>query len=520
MPTAMNPRLAPAPVARSAVQAPEPLRPGHASTGPARAPRRLDELPRPRGLPLLGNLHQMPPARLHTVLESWHRELGPMYTLRLGRQPVLVCSDSALAQSVLRERPHAWRRMRAIESVLAEMGGNGVFSVEGEAWWPQRKLVMQALNPTHLRSFYPALQRTTERLLKRWQRAAVNGQVLEMREELTRYTVDVTTLLAFGEDPNTLEDTGDVIQQHLAQIFPMTMSRINAPFPYWRWLRLPRDRRLDRALRAVHAHIRGLIERNRQRLREQPGAEPANLLQALLVARDEPGSPLSDDDVSANVLTLLLAGEDTTAISLAWTMPYLAGDPALQRRLQSEADRLLGRAPVCSSLDMLRELDVFEAVVYESLRLRPTVAAYFLEPNQDQVVHGVAVPAGTPVWFTTRPDMLDARHFSQPLDFKPERWLRGSAAAAALAPGAAVPPPGCPMHAGAPAHNPRAHLQFGAGPRVCPGRHLALTEMRLVLSMLMRNFEVELACRPGDLREVMAFTMMPEHMPVRLHARA
>ena len=76
------------------------------------------------------------------------------------------------------------------------------------------------------------------------------------------------------------------------------------------------------------------------------------------------------------------------------------------------------------------------------------------------------------------------------------------------------------MHGRPAAHNPRAHLQFGAGPRVCPGRHLATTEMRLVLSMLMRNFEVELACQPGELREVMAFTMMPERMPVRLHARA
>lgn len=499
----------------------------------ANRPRTLADLPAPRGLPWLGNIHQLDTRRLHQVLEDWQRDLGPMYRVQFGGRPVLVCSDSNLMQTVLRERPHRYRRLRAIESVLAEMGGNGVFSAEGEAWLPQRKLVMQALAATHFRSFFPTLVRITERLRHRWAGAAARGEVIEMREELTRYTVDVTTTLAFGEDPNTLEDSGDVIQRHLALIFPMIMSRINSPYPYWRRFRLPRDRALDKALAAVQAHIGGLIERNRQRLQQAPGAEPANLLQALLAARDESGSRFTDAEVSANVLTLLLAGEDTTAISLAWCMPYLAADPVLQRRMQADADALFGEGRVCPRHEDVRRLDLFEAVVTESLRLRPTVPGLFIEPLQDVELGGLALPARTVIWFILRPDMLDERHFGDPTSFRPDRWLRphpGDAGTAATPEAeTAADAARCPVAHGAMvhgpagtealAHNPRAHLQFGAGPRVCPGRHLAAVEMRLVLSMLARNFEVELACEPHEIREVLAFTMMPERMPVRLHAR-
>lgn len=478
----------------------------HTATLDAPARRTLADLPAARGLPLVGNLHQLDTQRLHQVLEDWQRQLGSMYTLRLGRQPVLVVSDSEIAQTLLRDRPQRWRRMRAIESVISEvLRAPGVFAAEGESWLPQRKLVMQSLAPTQLRGYFDAMATITQRLHKRWVAAAERGEVIEVREELMRYTVDVTTRLAFGEDPNTLEDSGDVIQKHLGVIFPMIMSRINSPLRYWRWFKLPRDRALDRSLAAVREHIAQLIDRARARMRSNPGAPPANLLEALLAVRDGPDSPFSDDDVVANVQTILLGGEDTTAISLAWAMPYLAADDALQQRLHGIACQVLGDATVCPDHDSVRRLDAFEAVVSESLRFRPTVALFFLQPNEDTQVADIAVPRGTQVWLLLRPEMLDERNFGDAAAFRPERWERDHDKAAGG---------GCPL-----AHNARAHLQFGTGPRVCPGRHLALVEMRLVLSMLMRSFRVELACAPQELREVLAFTMMPERMPVRLHLR-
>lgn len=464
-------------------------------------PRRLADLPSPPGLPLLGHLTRIDPLRAHTQFERWGAELGTPYAIRLGPMPAIVWDDIEVFQQVMRDRPHRWMRSGRIRPVAAEMGFDGLFATEGDSWQPQRRLVMQALNPTHLRTFYPRLQEITGRLHRRWLAAAAAGRIVEMTDDLMRYTVDVTCALAFGEDPNTIEHGDDRIQRHLGSIFPMFMKRIMSPVSYWHWFRLPQDRRLDRDLAVVHAHIAGLIERARARLRTRDAdAPPANLLESFLQQRDRPGLGISDADVSANVLTMLLAGEDTTANSLAWTMPYLSADRTLQKRLHAEAMLHLDYQPVCASLDALRGLELCEAAVTEALRLRPVTALHSFEPREDVVVGGLAIPRGTKVYFINRPALLDAQNFHEPHRFDPERWLR---------PRDARPGP----------HEARAFLQFGAGPRVCPGRHLAGVEMRLVMSMLMREFEVELAIDPAQIEEISALTIMPSRMPVRLHRR-
>ncbi len=465
---------------------------------PDRPVRRLADLPSPWGLPLIGHALQIDPERMHLILEGWCRDLGPSFTIRLGPRRVFVSADPELLHTALRERPERYRRFAPIEAVIAEMGGNGVFSAEGEAWRPQRKLIMRALASTQFRTYFPVMQAITERLRRHWQRAADRGATVDITQDLVRYTVDVTTALSFGEDPNTIDAEGDVIQAHLARIFPMLMARTSASFPLWRYLKLPKDRALDRSLAAVHRHIAGLIERKRVRMHDDPSGTARDLLEAMLMAAAEPGSGITDEVISANVMTLLLAGEDTTAHTLAWTFHFLCADAGVQARLQAEALAKLGDARVCRAYDDVKELELFEASAHEATRLKPIVPLFFLEPLADVVLGDVALPAGTPLFFLLRPAMQADRHFGRPAEFLPDRWLAG--------------------HQAVQPHDPRAYAQFGAGPRVCPGRHLAGVELRLVLSMLARNFSVELAADPASIREVMAFTMTPSRMPVRLTA--
>lgn len=466
--------------------------------------REIADLPTPRGLPWIGNALQLRPSSLHLTLERWYAAFRGPFTFRIGRRRVVVMADAEVLQTALRSRPEQFRRTSPIEAVFAEMGANGVFSVEGPAWAPQRRLVMQALSPAQLRGFHPTLAAITTRLLQRWRGAVAEGRTVEMTDDLTRYTVDVTTALAFGEDPNTLERDGDVIQRHLAQVFPAVMRRVNAPFPWWRHVRLPVDSRFDTAMAAVHEHVRGLIERARARRAADPAAVPRNVLEAMLLQAASPDSRLTDDDVQANVITLLLAGEDTTAHTLAWTLHHLALHPQWQDRLHARACEVLGDADVCPTLDDLARLDEFEACATEATRLKPIVPLFFLETRAEVVLAGVRLPPGTPLMGVLRPPMLDERHFANAAGFRPERWL--------------APPAGCPAH-GPGAHDARAWVQFGAGPRVCPGRHLAGSEIRLVLSMLMRRFRVEHAGDPAAVAERNAFTMAPSRLPMRLVPR-
>jgi len=463
-------------------------------------PRRLADLPSPRGQPLLGHTLMLEPLRLHQQLEAWAHELGSVYRLRLAGKPLVVLSDAEAMQALLRERPHAVSRNANLRSILAEMGADGLFAAEGADWLPQRKLIMASLNASHFRGFFPTLKAITERLHRRWCRAADRGEVVEMTQDLVRFTVDVTSALAFGEDPHTLEQEGNVIQQHLAAIFPMVMKRLVAPWPHWRWLKLPADRALDRHLAAVHAYVRQRIAVARERLRADTPEVPRHALEAMLMEAARPGSGFDDGLIAANVLTLLLAGEDTTAHALAWTMLHLTRDPALQQRLHDEARAHLGGAPVCSEHDTLRGLDRFEAVAMEAMRLTPVIAMQGLHTLRPLVVAGVALPPQTPLFYVHRPAQTDARHFGEPARFDAERWLRGAAGPAR-------------------AHDPRAHLQFGAGPRVCPGRHLAMQELRIVLAMLAHEFELTLACDEAAIHEVLHFTNLPSRLPVRLSRR-
>ena len=126
--------------------------------------RQLRDLPAPRGVPLLGNALQLDPARLHLLLEQWGRELGETFSFGLGPQRVYVSSNPEHLQTALRERPERYRRFSPIEDIIKEMGFNGVFSVEGEAWRPQRRLVMQALAPNNFRGFFGTIHDITERL--------------------------------------------------------------------------------------------------------------------------------------------------------------------------------------------------------------------------------------------------------------------------------------------------------------------------------------------------------------------
>jgi nitrite reductase/ring-hydroxylating ferredoxin subunit len=286
-------------------------------TPPPAALRGLDDLPGPRGLPLVGNLLQLNPTRLHEVLERWQREHGDVYRIAMagttkagGRGTMVVTSVPALVRDVLRRRPDDFRRFSAIKPVFAEIGALGVFAAEGDEWRRHRRLITRALDARHLRNFMPALVQITQRLQRRWSAAAEAGDVVDMPRHLMRYTVDATTSLVFGHDINTIEDDSDVIQRHLELVFPMVNRRINSPIAYWRKVRLPADRRLDAAVAQVHAYCQKLIDQTRQRLAADPhlATHPSNLLEAMVAATTEDGERLTESELLGNMLTMLLAG--------------------------------------------------------------------------------------------------------------------------------------------------------------------------------------------------------------------
>ena len=476
------------------------------SLSTARALRRFEDLPGPRGLPFLGNSHQLDSSRLHLQMEQWCREFGPYYRLRLGRRDMLVIGEHEVVAAVLRDRPDGFRRTARLEALWREMGFQpGVFGANGDTWRRQRRMVMAGFDPAHIKRYYPSLCAVAQRLTRRWQTAAREGRAIDLQADLMRYTVDAIAGLAFGTEVNTLESDADVIQKHLDKIFPALWRRMTAALPTWRLLRSRADRELERGIEVVNAAVATFIAQARERLRNDPARAkaPPNLLEAMLVAADAPDSGIDDHQVAGNVLTLLLAGEDTTANTIAWMIHLLWRHPQALARARGEV-----RATIADPLQPTREeldrLEYVEACAHETMRLKPVAPLLGLQTLHATTIGDVQVPAGVMVFALMRRDSVSDAFIPQAATFDPARWLvEGGARQAA---GAAK----------------RISMPFGAGPRICPGRYLALLEMKMAMAMLLNHFDIEGVDTPdgGEAQEQLSFTMMPLGLRLRLRERS
>jgi len=466
------------------------------------ARRRYEDLPGPRGLPIVGNARSIKVESLHKTVEAWAGEYGDIYRFRVGARRFVGLSDPELIAKVLRDRPDGFQRGSRLVEISRAFGMEGVFAANGAAWRRQRPMVLASLDPAHIKSFFPTLTKVTGRLAGRWHQAAATSTPIDLQADLMRYTVDVTASLAFGTDMNTLESDGEVIQQHLDKVFPALMKRAFAAVPYWRWILLPEDRRVLKHLRALHRAVGDFVSQARKRISEQPQLRehPSNLIEALVAARDREGSAVTDEDVSGNVLTMLLAGEDTTANTLAWMIWLLQTHPEAKQRAADEARRVLAGQPCLASSDQLGSLDYIEACANETMRLKPVAPINVAEAVHDTVIADVAIPAGTLVMCVMRRPAVDQRHFPDPTAFRPERWLSDGSVQSIVSTAK------------------RVAMPFGAGPRVCPGRYLALAEIKSVIAMLLGSFEVHEVAGPDgqDVVERMSLTMSPVGLRMRL----
>ncbi|WP_077035211.1 cytochrome P450 [Pelomonas sp. KK5] len=469
------------------------------------ADRPLASLPGPRPLPLIGNLAGVELDSIHLHLERLAAQYGPLYRFHMGPDAALVVARGELIQEIHRERPEGFSRLLGMQRVINEIGIQGVFSAEGADWRRQRKLVMSAFDPGHLKRYFLALVRVTEQLRLCLDEAAASGQALDLQTLLMRYTVDVTTGLAFGIEMNTLREPDQALQGHLDKVFPMVMRRIFAPIPLWRYVRLPSDREFDRHLAKVHEAGHRFIAGARERMASDPGLRerPNNLLEALLAARDESGGGLGDAGVLGNVLTVLLAGEDTTANSLGWMLHLLHTHPAEWQAVVDEVDAALAPGEdMPREFDTARGFETIEACINEAMRLKPVAPVSLFEANKALSIGGVALKKGAQVIALNRLAAVNPELAGDAAQFRPQRW-RASASAAD--------------------HSlTKASIPFGAGPRLCPGRYLAMLEMKMVLATIARNYElISVATEDGTPpRERVAFTMFPVGLKLRVASRA
>jgi len=479
--------------------------PAAAPAAAAMPTRSVDALPGPKGIPLFGNALQIKSDQMHLQLEAWARQYGPFYKLRLGPRRLIVVSDHKVIGTLLRDRPEGFARSNRLSEMWKEMGlPDGVFGSNGEAWRRQRRMVMAGFDPGHVKRYFPALNEVAQRLAGRWTVSARQHVAIDLQADLMRFTVDTIAGLAFGAKVNTLESDGDIIQKHLDKIFPSLFKRMFAPFPVWRWFPTREDRDLAASISAVMVSVDGFVAEARARMAIQPELRetPGNLLEAMIAAADQPDSGIDDNQVAGNVLTMLLAGEDTTANSLAWMIHLLWQNQEVLAKAVAEVRDVCGNARELT-FEQMGRLDYVEACIHETMRLKPVAPHIGFQALRDTMVGDVQVPAGTMIISVMRHDSVSEEHVKDAATFSPERWLDENHPE---------------MNA---TSAKRISMPFGGGPRICPGRYLALLEMKVAMATLLGRFDIVSLKTPDgkEPREHMKLTMTPAGLRMRVRCR-
>ncbi len=329
---------------------------------------------------------------------------------------------------------------------LATILGQGLLNAEGETWRRQRKLMAPTFQPRELAPFDHVMVECVDELV----RGFSHGELRDVHGDGMHLALDIVVRTLFGSKLERFADVERALDT-VSFEYRLLWQTWRALLP--RFIPLPSHRRLRRVRSELDAILDALLEKKR----ETPGKD---LLSQLIALTDEEGHGMTDQQLRDEAMTLFLAGHETTALAITYTLRLLATHPEQYRRLLAEVDQVLaGRAPTQADVE---RLPFTSAVVREGLRLYPPVWSMARYAVKDVRLAGMSIRANTQLilsqWVTQR----DARWFPEPEQFRPERWLGATAASV-----------------------PRfAYFPFGGGPRVCVGQHFALLELVLVLARL------------------------------------
>jgi cytochrome P450 len=435
--------------------------------------------PGPRGLPWFGTSF-MASRDSTKKLTRWARDYGDIvYYHFLDFHCYVLFHPQHIEQVLLGKTGNFVKGMTARSN--PELFGNGLLTSDGEFWRRQRRLSNPAFHRESLARYADITVEEATKLTEGWK----DGETRNIHNDMMNVTLRIVLRSLFG---TKLGEHMRVIEPALEAIMNSSTGFHSIAF----YLRLPTSTRKLHylAVQKLNEIVYGLIAEGREKLRSaeataQDGTGGKDLLTLLLTARDDEGNSMSDQQLRDEVITILLAGHETTALNLSWAWYLLAQHPEVEQRLHAELESVLGgRPPAVSDLPKLQYTD---RVIRETLRLYPPAWRVFRRTEEPFQVGDYLLPAGSNIvlsqWVTQR----DPRWFAEPERFHPDRWSEESAAKL-----------------------PRfAYFPFGGGPRVCIGAGFAMMEAMLLLATIAQSYRIRL--KPGQRVESLAsITLRPK----------
>lgn len=379
--------------------------------------------------------------------------LGDVVRIPLPRYPTYLVNHPDLVWQTLATHHQGVRKSPVLQGAKRVLG-EGLLTSEGAFHQRQRRMIQPLFHRERIAGYAPAMVDLCERTTARW----TDGQVMDLHAEMARLTLAIVAATVFDSDVRESDAAG------VGRAMHDVLDRFDRLFSPW----LPVLERLPLPSTLRYRRGKVIFDQTVQRLigaRRRKGADGDDLL-SMLIRAQEDGTGMTDGQVRDEAVTLFLAGHETTSSALTWTWHLLGLAPEAESRLHAEVDHVLGgRAP---SADDLNDLPYVDAVLSESMRLRPPAWAIGRRVTQSYEAGGTRIGAGSVV--IVSPWLLhhDPRWWGDDAErFRPERWLHDG---------------GRPRH---------AFLPFGGGPRMCIGEGFARMEARLLLAGLARGWRFE-----------------------------
>lgn len=387
-------------------------------------------------------------------IERLHRDYGDVVRSRFLYLYAYFLYNPADIETLLSTNAKSYRKAQSLRSpFFHRLVGNGLVTSEGDFWRRQRRLAQPAFHRQRISSYGDIMVQYALRAIAKWK----DGEERDISREMTRLTLEIVVKTLFNSD---VSNDADHVGAMLSQIVKPFASQATLKWIADNRLPTPGHYRYFNAVSQIDKIVYRIIAERRA-----SGSDEGDLLSMLLQAQDEDGSQMSDAQLRDEVMTLFLAGHETTALSLSWSWYLLATHPEAERQFHTELDEVLnGRAPEVSDLPKLKYT---EMIAKEAMRLYPPAYAVGREAIEDTELGGFAVPRKTQLfafqWVTHR----DPRYFERPDEFVPERWA--SEAIQNL-----------PKY---------AYFPFGGGPRQCIGNYFAMMEIVLLLAAIGQRFK-------------------------------
>ncbi len=431
---------------------------------PATAPPTLP--PGPQGDPIIGNLRRFANMQPQMFVEL-RAQYGDIYHLRVATRDVIFVGHPDMIKHVLVDNNRNYHKGFAYTKVAAFLG-RGLLTSEGDFWRHQRRLAQPAFHQRRIEHFASTMVESTASMLEDWETLPAN-EPFDVSEAMTRLTLDIVTRTLFSTAVSPQEM--DAVYTTLPWLLSETDRRADSLMGLRERLPLPVNRRYWREIERLNQIIFRIID-DRRHSHSADGThieDDNDLLGLLMLAEDEEtGERMSNEQLRDELMTIVLAGHETTANLLTWTHRLLSEHPTARERLQAEVDAVLGgRTPTLADLP---QLAYTRRVLDEALRLYPPAWAISRKAMGDDQIGGYRVPAGAEIflsqWVTHRhPDF-----WQNPLGFDPDRFLPERSA-----------------------DRPRfAYWPFGGGPRQCIGNTFALMEATIILAMISQRYALDL----------------------------